>query len=259
MIRCRPALVAFAACCFVSTSHADPLVDAVVDEFFTELSKRYAYVRLRAPEVDDYIGHAFYVVQSDVKCASDFAALARSGVGIQVTKAADLRETKGLPKPETIKSWTGVRLSSLITEGVEARLSAKLPDKAAEVRAAASALRASNAQILVASRSVPSIKYRQAAERNLRELGVAKVSDIEAGASGVVVPVGELIVQKFEFDSELLAARNLSLSAKFLELFGLSVAGAQSKGLKSGYIQATNSVLAFKPITLLFEQAGCGN
>jgi hypothetical protein len=231
----------------------------MVDEFFAELSKRYAFNRLRAPDVDDFIGHAFYVEKSDVKCASDLAPLARSGAAIQVTKVADFRDAKNLPRPVAIQNWTGVRLSSLITQGVEARIAAKLPDKAAEVRAAANALRASNAQILVASRSVPSANYRLAAIKSLRNLGVKKLSDIEVGASGVVVPVGELLVQKFEFDSELLAARNLSIGAQFLELFGVRIAGAESKGLKSGYEQATNSVLAFKPITLLFDSAGCSN
>ncbi len=238
---------------------ADPLVDAMVDEFFTELSKRYAYNRLRAPDVDDFIGHAFYVEISDVKCAAELAPLARAGTAIQVTKVADLRSFNGLPKPNPIKSWTGVRLSSLITKGVEAKISAKLPDKAAEVRAAASALRASNAQILVASRSVPSANYRNAAARILNDLGVNSVNDIEVGAAGVVVPVAELLVQKFEFDSELLAARNMSIGAKFLEVFGLRVAGEQSENLKFGYDQATNSVLAFKPISILFQSADCAN
>lgn len=259
MPRLTLVFVAGIAAFLVLPAKADPLVDAMVDEFFTELSKRYAYNRLRAPDVDEFIGHAFYVERSDVKCASELAPLARTGAAIQVTKLADLRASKGLPKPKPIASWTGVRLSSLITQGVEAKVTAKLPDRAAEVRAAASALRASNAQILVASRSVPSANYRAAAAQALKELGITRLSEIEVGASGVVVPVAELLVQKFEFDSELLTARNMSISAKFLELFGLRVAGEKSKSLKAGYEQATNSVLAFKPISLLFSSSDCAN
>lgn len=236
---------------------ADPLVDAMVDEFFSELSKRYAYNRLRAPDVDDYIGHAFYVEKSDLKCPSELVPMARSGTPIQATKLADFRNSKGLPKPVPTTSWTGIRLSTLISQGAEARISAKLPDRSAEVRAAAASFRASNAQILVAIRSVPSADYRIAAIKRLRALEIKKPADIEFGASGVVVPVAELLVQKFEFDSERLKARNLSVSARFLELFGIKVAGEQSQMLKSGYQQATNSVLAFKPISLLFETQSC--
>ena len=241
-------------CLATATSlNANPIVDTMVDEFFSELSQRQGYNRLRAPEVDDYIGHAFYVERSDVKCSAELAPLSRNGKAIQVTKLIDFRDFKGLPKPAPIREWTSVRLSSLITQGVEARISAKLPDKAAEVKAAASALRASNAQILFASRTVPAANYRLAALKGLEENRITKLSEIDAGATGVLVPVAELLVQKFEFDSELLTARNLSFGAQFLELFGLRVAGGQSKGLKAGYQQATNSVLAFKPIALMFD------
>jgi len=238
---------------------ADPLVDAMVDEFFTELSKRYSFNRLRAPDVDDYIGHAFYVERSDVNCASDLVPFARAGKAIQVTKVVDFRDIKDLPKPAPTTSWTGIQLSTLITQGVEARITAKLPDRKADVQAAARSFRASNAQILVATRTVPLANYRIAAAQRLQELRINRASDIEVGAAGVVVPVSELLVQKFEFDLDLLKARNLSISAKFLELFGVKVAGEQSQALKSGYIQATNSVLAFKPISLLFENQGCPN
>lgn len=235
---------------------ADELVNAMVDEFFAELARRYRFNLLRTPSVDDHIGHAYFVEEVDVKCPKELLPLALAGTRIQATKAVDFRRAD-LPRPNPTNNWTSVTISSLIGQGAEARLSAKLPDRAADIGAATKSFRASNAQILVAIRTVPAADYRMAAAKRLKELNISKASEIEPGASGIVVPVAELLVQKFEFSAEMLNARNMSLSAKFLELFKLKVAGEQSQARRWKYDQATNSVLAFKPITLLFDRSVC--
>lgn len=207
---CSLSLLYFVA---ITWAQANPLVDAMVDEFFSELSQRQGFNRLRAPDVDNFIGHAFNDEKSDVKCFSELVPFAHSGHPIQVTKLIYLREPKGLPKLTPIRNWTAIQLSSLITQSVEARISTKLPDKAAEVQAAASTLRDSNAQILFASPTDTAANYLLAAIMGLNDSAITNATEIDSGASGVLVPVAELLVQKFESDSELLTARNLMISA----------------------------------------------
>ena len=252
-IQPKAALAALLLCALTNPAQSNELIDTFAEEFLLQLSKNQGFNRIRAPGVGEYIGSAFYVEKADIKCSSELVPKARNGEALDTTLAINFKDTPNLPQPAPIRNWRSIRISSLITKGIEAEMSAKHPDKAAEIRAAASYFRKTNAQILFATRSVPAWEYRVAAKEKLSKSGIEKASDIEDSASGVVIPVSELLVQKFEFDSELARSTDLTLAAKFLSIFGGKVAGAESKNIQYGFTIPTNSVLAFKPISILFE------
>ncbi|MCR5867728.1 hypothetical protein [Aquincola sp. J276] len=233
----------------------EQIVDPVIDAVLASLAIRWGYNLLSAPdEGAASIGKVYYVTTP--ACAGDLVRMAEEGVPVRVFQALTLSQP--LPSPPVRKEWVSVRIDSVILKGARATLYAKLPSKTAELDAAFEALRRTNAQVLVGSRSIGAFDVKRAVASEFQAQGIRQVVDLGGnGATGALAPHAELILQKFEFDQELAKAAQVGFWVRFLELFGVRLAGEQSSRVVQGFKLPTFSTMAFKPVASLFSDHGC--
>jgi hypothetical protein len=253
------------ACAFVSippasiaqTQVVENFVEPFVEAVLTQLARRQGFNRLMLPDADAAVfGTAYYVDEDDVPCFSVLREMAQRGDPLPLNSLVQFATTD-LPQPRVISEWTTIRISSLMGAAALAQVSAKVQDQQVSVGAMASAFKQTNAQILFASRDVPLLNYQRAARKQLQRDGVVNLHDVSPQASGVITPVSQLIVQKFEFDRQLVKKSEVNLIARFLELFGARIAGERSTNLLEGYQLPTNAVLAIKPGFVRFNHEVC--
>lgn len=242
------------------SSHAqqlptDELVDSIIETMFSSIAKRWGYNLLAAPEDGAaQIGKVYYITEPS--CSRQLNELATKGEGVRVFEALSLPEDS-IPPPPVRGQWTSIRIASVIGSAARLNLRAALPDKQVELDLALEALDKTNAQVLVGSRSVSSVLVRRALERSLTDEGVTRLEDLGNGATGALAPHAELLVQKFEFDMDLVKVKKAGFWASFLDLFGVRLSADAKSRTVSGFVLPTNSILAFKSVTYLFDDKKC--
>ena len=258
----RTALVVWSLGCMplslgAQVDDADGLVDPFVEVALRQLARNQGFARLMLPDAEAAVfGTAYYVEEPDVPCFAAFRDIARRGERVPLNSLVQF-STEGLPQPRVVSDWTSIRLSTLIGNDAVAQLTAQLPGKEATIGIMAAAFKKTNAQILFAAREVPVRGYQQAARTQLRREGITSLSDVSPQASGVITPFAQLLVQKFEFDKQVAVKQEAGLVARFLELFGVRIAGDRSENLLSGFSLPTNAVLAIKPGFVQFNSRTC--
>jgi hypothetical protein len=233
----------------------DQLVDPMIDAIFKSLAQRYRYNLLSMPDDSNArIGKVYYVTEP--ACASALTKMAETGASMQVFEALSLPDAT-VADSAARTQWTSIRLASALSKGAKGELFARLPDRKAELNLALDALQRTNAQMFFGVRQVGSLRIKQAMDLELRQKRVRSAADLGNDARGAIAPHAELVLQKFEFDRSGARGRKGDVVLGFMELFGARLSAAQNVQNAYSYQLPTYSILAFKPVTSLFERSAC--
>lgn len=228
---------------------ADDLIDAIVDQFVTELARKQGYLRLAAPSGDGAkIGSLYWVKGDSVRCADNLHTLQTQGQPLSVEYLADL---KNPPAQVKVENWTTVRLDNFLGAGAQAALTAKLRGRKGEISAAVGYLKKVNAQVSFAVVEKPSFALRKGAKDFLQEEKITDAGDLGAGATGLLIPYGQLVFQAFQVDKEIAKRGELGVGAQLLDMIGLKLGGSMEAAHKYGFQMPTQAVYAFKADNLL--------
>lgn len=228
---------------------ADDLIDAIVDQFVAELARKQGYLRLAAPAGDGAkIGSLYWVKGDAVRCSDNLSAIQAQGQPLSVEYLADL---KNPPAQVKVENWTTVRLDNFLGASAQAALNARLQGRKGEISAAVGYLKKVNAQVSFAVVEKPSFALRKGAKDFLQEEKIADAGDLGAGATGLLIPYGQLVFQSFQVDQELAKRGEMGVGAQLLNLIGLKLGGNMEAANKYGFQRPTQAVYAFKADNLL--------
>ncbi|MEH6418415.1 hypothetical protein [Pseudomonas sp. CGJS7] len=232
-----------------------PVVDPVIDAVFKSLAQRYRYNLVSMPDDSNaQIGKVYYVTEP--ACASALTRMAETGAAMQVFEALSLREDE-VPASAARTQWTSIRFASVLSKGATGELFARLPERKGEIKLALEALQRTNAQVQFGIRQVGSVSIKRAMDKELRRQQVVGPADLGNDARGAIAPHAELVLQKFEYDKQGASGRKGSVLLGFMELFGARLDASKNVQHAYGYQLPTYSILAFKPVTALFEPGAC--